>query len=415
MISNCLTPNRLTKSVFLLVVSLYISCSDTLEVIPNTSQEIPDLIGKKATDQELEKIAQVLVEFINQKNVRNEILSFATEEKGGEVNISFKEIFSSVANGKSFSPFADNFRKTLSTTSANARTVVDETNFEEILTEDYYLYAPYFAEYHADSEKPISITWFNGVDTNGETLGIVSQEAGSKSTSKILVTDEYAQSHPTLVLMPFDDDAYMGELPLEQIDEYSSSKPITYTFRDIDCRDLNEDNTVLLRMPEFRLTDNTRAWPWPNVVYIWAISADYTMSPNEDSLFGSLNQSYIGEKEVSRANARDKKWIQTPSPIATENWKPRSTNLKLVALHRKGHGKTSVSGSIGIDTNGIPATNHIVDFNINKRQARALSSVTFDRCATLATLNSDGGYGLRNGSQIFRFGRMEFYFEVDIR
>lgn len=36
-------------------------------------------------------------------------------------------------------------------------------------------------------------------------------------------------------------------------------------------------------------------------------------------------------------------------------------------------------------------------------------NVGFDRCSTLASITSDEGYGLRDGHQIFHFGKMEFY------
>ncbi len=310
---------------------------------------------------------------------------------------------------------------------SSARSSIDLTELEELLSGRYYFYAPYLAEDHSECEDPITITWYNGTDTTGVTQGIISGHESSRLPTLVSVTDEYAQQNPTLVIMYGDDIA-----PKEVADNTgiatnngstsgstSGGSTVNYTPRDIDCRDLNDDDILELRMPQFRLTKHTRKWPEDSKIDFYIIKGDYELDSEgiATNLSVNENDAYLFNFRLSRRDIDRGRWKVAPASFLIHNWRSRQSEFRFVVTFKQWYTnpKVKISGKVGIDADGNYESDQQISYVIEQDKARLLFNVPFDRCSTLGSITSDTGFGTRNGARIYNFNGLEFYFEVDPR
>ena len=132
-----------------------------------------------------------------------------------------------------------------------------------LLDNDYVLYAPYYAENFSESDEPITISWWDGIDTTGVTSGILPSTSNGR-TKIISVNDNYASKNPTYVMIPKEikfcdiDDPTCGGGGGSGGGGIGGGGSYPTSPRSIDCRVLRDDDIMELRMPEFRLRGNTR-------------------------------------------------------------------------------------------------------------------------------------------------------------
>tara|TARA_Y100000310_G_C20686939_1_gene819621 strand:+ start:1028 stop:2008 length:981 start_codon:yes stop_codon:yes gene_type:complete len=313
--------------------------------------------------------------------------------------------------GRNNSVFASKLKEHLS----SKRSDFDLEAF--LINNDLQLYAPYVSENFNDSELPLTITWHDGVDESGVTEGLVLRDnEGGRINQAVLVDDSYAYSNPTYVLMPIEDPCFIDDIDGEFCGGTGGGNTgggggVTYTPRDIDCRAIESSDILRVQMPEFRLTDNTRSWPYRNYLYLWAITGSFTRDSN-----GFVNASpNVNElwwlKEVSRSNAKDKKWLSSGISFVESNWKEEEVELRIAVAHKKSSNDFTLKGTVKISTDGDETdSEQSTGYELSKiDKAQSMFNVGFDRCSTLASITSDEGYGLRDGHQIFHFGKMEFY------
>ena len=404
--------------LFTMAIAISFSCQEN-DVAPINEPIEVNEIRSVLSNEQLQQIATSMGSFINDEDVRSEIMSYATPITDYEVHRSFKAILSDInAAGRSTSVFAEKLSNSLAGCDS-CRSNVDLDSILSILEENYAIYAPYLAENFSESEEAITISWYNGIDTTGVTQGILSTAVTNGRVNKdiINVDDTYASNNPTLVIVSLVDELlldpkYTDPCPTDGSPCYDEGS-IPYLPRDIDCRNLKDDDILELQMPKYFLHHNTRNWPNPNYLYFWTVTGEFTVdsngfvntSPNVNDLWGA--------RKVSRSNVGE--WLSTNVSFLLSNWKQSQTDMRIVVASYKRRTSVNESGTVKINSDGTSTSEHQIAYTISKDAARPMFSVAFDRCATLGSITSDEGFGKKDGHRIYRFGDLSFYFKPVIR
>ena len=190
-----------------LVLLMMGSCHDDLdEIAQNETQTVAVQFTQKQQSQIqiMMMTRDVLGEIIHNKNVKNDIIFEASKKYDGDNNARFSTLLNQKDENTSrvSSSFANAFRETLKT-SKNARTKNSISDLEQkILNEDLVIYAPYYEEFDWNKIESVTIT-YHPLIKDDINEGIV-YEAGSNNTYTVLVNDDYAFEHPTLIIKPAD-------------------------------------------------------------------------------------------------------------------------------------------------------------------------------------------------------------------
>ena len=319
--------NLLTFYVF--IVILFLGCESTDHDVKKS--KLKEDISLAERHEMLRTAMFAIAEFANKPTVRRELLGYATEIHDYELVAPFKQLFATSKNGKVHGAFASSFREIIGSSTARS----SNSDLESFLVDnDLILYAPYLAEQFSDSDLPITVTWHDGVDTTGVTEGIVYDPNGR--TGMISVDDDYAFNNPTYVIM-FDDGAVdLCEQQPENCDNDNNggSSSIPYTPRDIDCRDLNDDDVLEVRMPEVRLISNTRSWPYRNKLHLFIITGDFTVNNGIINVTPDVNELW-DEKEISRYRAGNKKWLSSGISFLLSNWIKKKSEMRIALAYKK--------------------------------------------------------------------------------
>jgi hypothetical protein len=403
------------------VSTLLTNCTpEPLSVIPEEKVET------NLTSDDLRNIATLMTSYINDPAIRKEILSYAIDETDNEVFRPFAAIIQDEESGRVASPLLKNLRESMrGIPCVNCRTE-DVSELEQLLMDNYAIYAPYFAENFADSDEPITITWWDGEDESGVTPGILSSSIGGRIESELIaVDDDYGSSHPTLVLYPLEEGGPCGIMVrCDSIGgdddgggDGDEDEGPTYTPRDMDCRELDNSKTLELQMPQYRLHGNTRGWPSQNFLYLWSVVGEYSVDaeglivpgPGISDVWGT------GGKPVSRDNAKNERWLNTDVAFIKSNWLQSQTDVRIVVAYKGGNATFTDTGTVKIDTDGDFSSERTATYKVAQGSAKRIFSVEFDRCATLASITSDEGMGLNDGHRVYRFADFSFYLKPIIK
>lgn len=429
------SPKILKVCLFSLFLLVGYGCEDDKLMEPNFEKEVPLILSEHSVllQSELKSISETITTFINDEDVKKELLSYAALENDFEVYMPFSKVFGNQVNNQrgALSVFAKKFEENL-TNCSSCRTSLNIDSLINDLGEHYALYAPYFAERFAKDNKPITVSWWDGIDTTGITPGIKTSIAKIGDIKKnisgkvIEVDDDYASKNPTVVIMPIEETIgdYTRKSSNEILEEddgsggtggggYNPNAP-----RDIDCRDIPEDALLELEMPQFRLHGNVARWPNANYLFMWTIVGDFTVADN-GAINASANinniwgQSGSGHR-VSRHNASRENWLNTETSFIKSNWRRSETELRIaVAFQRAIDERMEISGTVKVDADGNFTGETTASYTLNKWNVIPIFNVAFDRCSTLAKITSDEGFGLRNGYRVYRFGKFGFYLKPD--
>lgn len=397
--------------------------------------------------------AQIVTQVLISNEARLEILGYALEENAGEVEASFAELLSEIPSERSLinnaktGNFAEKFRP------RSERYQFEQNNFnksksaDDIISDlESYLkennlgiFGPYLAEYHADSNKPITVS-FDPLDENKTTnYGyIIKRKNSSKSGANnggidspvtslneefelirvADIDDTYTQENPTLVIIPEIDgpDGSGGSTPPSGGGNggSTSTQPIPIPSTGIDCNNLQNQDILRPYMKEFRLLDNLRPGFWNrNLLNLYSITKDdITFDINNDAVINTSKAKLWNAVKVSRADANDQKWLSALQ-ILDSNWREDEDNMFLAVSYKKDNVEISeIEVGIKGSFTGTPDGNVSAKLKFESKQT-LLFSFSHDKCATVALFNSSSFAGLRNNLRIERFGKMEYTLDFE--
>lgn len=435
------------KSPYLVLLLVLIwSCQPTIDE--------PEIIDERARMLEvMDYTAQVVSQVMISNDARQEILGYAFEENSGEIEASFAELFSknpiqrSLTNNTKTGSFAQIFRPRAESyqfeensfnTSSSADNVMSDL---ESYLKDYKLalYGPYLAEYHANSTKPITVSFDPLDDSKTTNYGYVitpknsnigqANHGGINAPRVSLdenydlmlvpeIDDAYTQENPTLVIIP-EIELANGSVNIVTRNSGSTTgtQPLPIPSSGIRCDDLRDGDILGLYLSEFRLTDNLRNGFWKrNLMDMYAvtkdnISFDLNGSPKIDSNKAKL----WNEVRVSRADAKDGKWYSKLTALE-DNWTLDQENLFLAFAYKRSSVQVrGIEAEVKGDFSGKPP-GYIAKANISFEDKRnVLYSFSFDKCATIGLYKTASPSGnTRNGNRIHNeAGKINFTFEVD--
>lgn len=282
----------------------------------------------------MEFTAKAVSEITLSSDVRNEILGYAKDEFGGEVTAHFTKLLNVQNKNSSSSNISGSFatifhNKAMQFDQEQNHNVSQSVNDIESSLEDYLkennmaLFGPYLAEHHANSSKPITVSFDPLDDDKVSNVGYKfipkSSQRGAANHGVIDATfniddyymeeiqnvdDQYAYENPTIFVIPDD-----GNTNIPSTTNNGSNT--TNNERDIDCEDLNDNDIIELYLRDLQLNGNLRGAPWHrNFLEMWMISGD-------DISFDSNNTAIVNESTamifrdffISKSDGRKENWL----------------------------------------------------------------------------------------------------------
>lgn len=287
--------------------------------------------------------------------------------------------------------------------------------------------APYLAENFDPSMNNITMTYYYPgmyADKNddpefmGETPGMFIDNlneyhpAETSQVYQLTVNDDYASTHPTMVVnVPFSDTdpCSMAEEDYTPPSPPINPKPL--------CSDLDGSTGEILevQMPEFALQGNIRRWPNPNLISCWVATGEFEIgSDGLPKLNANVNY-VMHEFEVSRKRGRKKTWMYSNISFIIHNWKYESEDMYIVwgsrdSRYNVNH-EVSVSAKVNDPTN--PELKYTAKM-VTKPNTILVSGMGVNKCALLMDIHYelDKGFGIRGDWPIYGFGKVRTFFKL---
>ena len=403
---------------------------DQLEIV-DQRQEMLDV---------MDFTARAVSEILVHDDVRQEILGYGLKEFDGEVTAHFSRLLvddpiAGVANINSQGTFsrlfgskARQFKNDVGIQKSQAAGSLI-SDLEAYLKEhNMALYGPYLAENHANSSKPVTVS-FDPLDNSKESnFGYMfvpkSTNSESSTNNESLdappitfdnyelkrvddIDDQYAYDNPVLVVVP---DNELGTFtPSSGLGQQSQSD------KDINCSELLKNDILRPYMVRFRLTNNLRSGFWNrNLLNMYAVTKDdIKFDINNVASINTSVAKVWNRVQVSRKNARKKKWMDT-NQMLDSNWKTDEDNLLIAVSYKKG--KVQV-GEIKARVKGIFAGQLSTTVNASLKFEEHQELLFFsihDKCDLLARYKTASTTGLENGLRVEKGGgKMEYTFGIE--
>lgn len=424
------------KLFYLAAILLVVAGCDT----HNDTQ--PELIDER---QEMLKVmeftAKAVSEITVSGDVRNEILGYAKEEFGGEVTAHFTKLLDVQNPNSSSSGLAGSFARFFQNKAIQfdqeqnqnrSQSAGDiQNSLEDYLKEhNMALFGPYLAENHANSSKPITVS-FDPLDDDKisnvgyrfipkTSQGSVANHGGLNAPFNIdnyymeeiqNVDDQYAYDNPTIFVIPDDGNTNIGSTA-------NNTNNTENTERDIDCEDLNDNDIIELYLRDFQLNGNLLNAPWNrNFLEMWMVSGD-------DISFDSNNTAVVNENTalifreffISKSDGRDQTWLDVEF-LLDQNWKRQEVNSYMILAYKTGSGDgATVTANVKsiVNSDGTSESTNTIEASIKLvKKFEPFHQFPYDRCGTLATFRTDTGLGLHQGLGVRNAGgRARFTLDV---
>lgn len=418
----------------------FFACHDN-----QTDADYPD--DRQQMLSAMEITAQIVSQVSVSEDVKRELLSYSLDKFAGEVTAHFSELLPNgniprgkVSNNELHGSFATAFRPKVEELEPEASLIRTETNGglqsdleAYLLDHQMALYAPYFAENHANSTKPITVSFDPLDDSKLSNVGymfvpkVVSQGSsanlGDSDVSMNFdnyelvqvsnVDDDYAWQNPTIFVIPDDGNAHVPN-------GVNNGGNTPHPNRDVDCEALEDSDIVQLYMRRFKLNGNFRSAPWlRNFLEMWVITGD-------DISFDSNNTAVVNEntaklwrrKQVSRRDGRKKNWLDSGIGALDLNWQENEDNAYMIIAYKSGNNGGAVTANVKtvLNSDGTTQTTTTINATIPLLDKyESFHQFPYDRCGTLAVFRTDQGLGLHENLSVFGADKIQFTMEAVIR
>ena len=424
--------------LILAMSAIVFSCSEQQE-------NQPDIIDTRQEMLNVMKFtAQAVSEISASPNVRNEILSYGLKEFDGEVTAHFSKLLSEDSPEAISS---DNFVGSFSRLFANKAHQFESsqsddksqssgskiTDLASFLKENNMaLYGPYLAENHANSNKPLTIS-FDPLDdskvsnigymlvpktSTGGTANNGGLDAPSTMSNYELVEvsdvdDDYAFENPTMFVI-VDDQEPGGGSSSNNGGGYNGNN------RDIDCEALTDQDIIQLYMRKFKLNGNFRPEPWNrNFLDMWVITGDdITFDTNNTAIVNDNTAKLWRKKQVSRSDGRQKNWLNSDIGALDLNWQREEVNAYMILAYKSGNngGEATANVKTLIKSDGTNETTTTLSATVPlSDKYESFYQFPYDRCGTLAIFKTDQGLGMHENLSIFGANKIQFTLEAIVR
>lgn len=419
----------------LLLISMS-SCTETgqdNENIKLITLESSSEIYSKNYEEKLKELTIFFGEVLKDPEALEELYSFA-ELKGpaDDINFNLKNLFDDEFKSQSRkqSAIAAAFKADANSRLNQNYTTDEFINF--IIENDISVLAPYLVDdFRINEIDEITVSWWTQ-EFEAENLAINKDWKGATKAVKIklnnlnqdnrnaneteyfLADDEWAIANPTIVLGAFEkgNENILIEVENKNLNQGAriTSGPVTLCGTD----DRSTQNLVV-RMPAFRLDDNIRAFPSPNIIYFWVANGDFVLGSNGLPTISSTVNMPIANFEVTRKEARIKRWKVTPSSFIISSWKPESSNMYLVWGCTKTNVQIDVNGGLKGTKDGLTAEASVkVAF---RNSVELESALSFDKCFTIKnnvnSINQGFGFYGTTNNPVYAFNRIRAYFTLE--
>lgn len=242
---------------YVLVGLITVSCSkeETFEIPQRGKKEntAHELTSEQRLRAEINnKTATLLSKLVQQPEVRDEIYetikAIAQKHKWRDEAVYFKEIlpnsWNSVLNKPS--PLASALKKELNLVSGKIHNEKTQSFIEQLIDNDIEFYFPYHEDFH--NPKSFAVTFQDGINEyEKEGYSIIDGEE-----KVVLVNDEYAMNHPTLIVGQFNNNRVAPENESSIKSARAATDPIWINWGYVKAEEMHEG--LLKGGPEFRFT-----------------------------------------------------------------------------------------------------------------------------------------------------------------
>jgi len=298
---------------------------------------------------------------------------------------------------------AENHRKS-SEEEFNEQELIDFINDNEI-----GILAPYlYDNFDPESITELTVSWWTedkeieelqkNPDWDGETPGFKlslnedgnfiqfrTSEPNFFENELIYANDEYAYENPTVVFGSFNDD----EMIVDPGDIWyggggnPTPQPTTHLPHEIGVNCQNFDfnrESLRYRMPDFKMTGNTRPYPHANKFTLWVANGQYSFGTQT-----SINLNQLAyEKKFSRCTGDDCKWQTNFFPVLVTNWAESSSNIQIIMAYRKRYNSVKQTVQVGV-TNSSSGETTTISHGLEATASRhkLIFSQTWGKCTEL--------------------------------
>ncbi|MDO9550994.1 hypothetical protein [Rhodonellum sp.] len=396
-----------------------------------------------AYENKLKELTLFMGEVFKDPDARRELFDLAKiEGNDDDIEYSMKKLFSESTN-----PLTRQYSAIVSAFSKNAENhrVAGEDDFNEQDLIDFIndnnigILAPYlYDNFEPESLTELTVSWWTeekeieelskNPDWDGHTPGIKVKlnedgnfiqfrktETNYFSNDLVYANDDYAYTNPTVVFGSFNDDemivnpddGWMGGGP---------SLPTSTIYRPhqigVNCNNFDFNRESLrYRMPEFKMTGNTRIFPHTNKFSLWLAIGQYTIG-TQTSI--NLNQLAL-EQKIARCKGSGCTWKTNFFPALVTNWAETSANIQIIMAYRKRQSDiVEHTVQVGVTSSTTGQTSNISQgLKINQERHRLIFSQTWGKCSEmLGQYGVDQQNGLRDGLAIHQFNLHRNDFKV---
>lgn len=281
----------------------------------------------------------------------------------------------------------------------------DRDDDPEFIGETPGMYIPNLNEYHPIEPRNVQ----NDISINN-----IQSEGAQEDLYQITVNDDYASAHPTIVVNAT---IVYGDDPCATVGGGTPPPPPEIGHKPF-CSDLDGSAGEILevQMPAFALQDNIRRWPNANLISCWVATGEFEIGSNGvPKLNANLNY-VLHEYRVSRKRGRNQTWLGSNISFIIHNWKYESEDMYLVWGSR--HSRHNVNHEVSVSAKVNDPTNPELKYaatTVSKPRTELISGMNINKCALLMDIHyeMDKGFGTRNDSPIYGFGKVRTFFKLN--
>ena len=392
-----------------------------------------------AYEKKLEELSLFMGEVFKDEEARKELFELANADAYEEdISYSLKKLLSTNENpvSRKRSAIVNAFYKNAENHRVKGEGFDEKELIEFINKNEIGMLAPYMIGYFdPKSISELTVSWWteemeeesikNDPNGEGETPGYklklndkgnfisFGKENKNIVSNLIFANDEYAEKNPTVVFGRFDVEnaIYLAEQDSRNFATLNENANINSPI----CNDLDENDIIVVRMPEFQLRGNIRRWPNHNYMHIWVATGSFELGSNGLPKITSDVNYPISDRRVTRRQARNNTWMSSGASFIISNWKLDSDNAYIVWACKRTQANIDVEGTVKASKKDGPSAQLKVKVAV-KSSVELVSAMSYDKCFVMLNNRNrtqQGNIPLRHTFPVYEFSQVRSYFTLE--